>query len=116
MDREVASRTEARRPLRPKRAIALVAAVVAAVGGLALNPLPAHADHTRNQNGFVWQPDRYGYATLENYFDGSEAVYVCDQANDGRRVWATFRFPNSTEEALWAPYWGGVREEDARDP
>lgn len=98
MDREVASRTrQKRRAVRPRRVIAVLAAVVAAVGGLALSALPAAAD------GAVGTPRGGGYAGFYNNSDGSEVVYVCDTRSDSYRVWATFRFPGSTEEPLWAP-------------
>lgn len=98
MNREVGSGTaEKRTARRPKRVIAVLAAVVAAVGGMAFGAVPAAAD------GLVQTPRGYGYAGFSNRSDGSEVVYVCDGRTDSIRVWATFRFPGSTEEALWAP-------------
>lgn len=81
--------------------IAVAVAAAAAVGSLALTALPAAAD------GAAWTPRGGGYAGFYNNSDGSEVVHVCDTRADSYRVWATFRFPGSTEEPLWAPAGGG---------
>lgn len=98
MDREAAfGAPQKQTPCRSKRIVALLAAVGAAVGSLAFSALPAAAD------GIVGTPRGYGYAGFYNNGDGSEVVYVCDGRSDAIRVWATFKFPGSTEEPLWAP-------------
>jgi hypothetical protein len=106
MDREVASGTaRKRRPLRPKRVIAILAAALASVAGLAPTAFPAHA--VLNGGGRVWTPGGQGYAEFWNRYDGSEVVQVCDASySDGYWVYATFKFEGSTEEPLWAPRGG----------
>ncbi len=101
MDGEVMSEiAEHKRRLRPNRAVAILAATLMAVAALALNAVPAAATHDGRR---VWQPHGLGYADFGNFSDGSELVWVCDTGWDSYRVWATFKFEGSTEQALWAP-------------